>query len=78
MIELIKDIIKQHYPMILTCGLMFLAGVGIGGAITDALNKWTRKEGKSNDETYMDRRGKENIANRSDEQRDLGTNRDSR
>lgn len=37
MIELIKDIIKQHYPMILTCGLMFLVGVGIGGGITDML-----------------------------------------
>lgn len=50
MIELIKDIIKQHYPMILTCGLMFLVGVGIGGAISDALNRWTRKGERSNEE----------------------------
>ena len=68
MIELIKDIIKQHYPMILTCGLMFLVGVGIGGGISDLLNKWMKGE-KSN-ETQMDKRrtGVPEIG--SDEQRD--------
>ena len=51
---MMTDIIKQHYPMILTCGLMFLVGVGIGGAITDALNKWTRKGEKSDETKNMD------------------------
>lgn len=71
MIELIKDIIKQNYPMILTCGLMFLVGVGIGGAISDALNRWTGKEGRSNDETRMDGRGKKVFEDGPDKQRDI-------
>ena len=37
------DVIKQHFEMILICGFMFLSGVGVGGAITDAINKWTQK-----------------------------------
>ena len=37
------DAIKQHFEMILICGCMFLSGVGVGGAITDALNKWIQK-----------------------------------
>lgn len=47
------DAIKNHLPLILTCGLMFLAGIGIGAAITDALNRWIQKGEKSN-ETQVD------------------------
>ena len=54
---MMTDIIKQHYPMILTCGLMFLAGVGIGAAITDALNRWIVKGEKSNETKDLDKRG---------------------
>ena len=33
------DAIKQHFEMILICGFMFLSGVGVGGAITDAIRR---------------------------------------
>lgn len=76
MIELIKDIIKQHYPMMLTCGLTFLVGVGIGGAITDALCRWTQKGERSN-ETRLDGSGKEISMDGHDKQRDSGRDRSS-
>lgn len=31
------DVIKENWTMILTLGFMFLVGVGVGGAITDAI-----------------------------------------
>ena len=43
------DAIKQPMTMIVICVLMFLVGVGIGGAISDALNKWTQKGESSNE-----------------------------
>ena len=39
MMTILKDIVIQHYPMILICACMFLSGVGIGAAITDAMNR---------------------------------------
>ena len=53
MIELIKDIIKEDYPIILTSGLFFLVGVGIGGAVSEALY---REKGEKSNETQMDKR----------------------
>ena len=52
MIELIKDIIEQDYPIILTSGLFFLVGIGIGSAVSEALY---REKGAKN-ETQMDKR----------------------
>lgn len=56
------DAIKQHMTMIVICGCTFLVGVGIGGAISDALNKWIVKGEKSNEEkaVYMGRGSSEN------------------
>ena len=65
------DAIKQHMTMIVICVLTFLVGVGIGGAISDALNKWTRKGERSNDEARLDRGGKEILMDGHDEQRDI-------
>ena len=77
MIELIKDVIKENFDLILICGMYFLAGVGVGGAVSDALNKWTRKGERSNDEARLDRGGKEILMDGHDEQRDLGRDRSS-
>ena len=38
-----KDAILNNLTTIVICVLTFLVGVGVGGAVSDALNKWTRK-----------------------------------
>jgi hypothetical protein len=74
---MMKDAILNNLTTITICGCTFLAGVGIGGAITDALNRWIVKGEKSNDEARLDRGGKEISVDGHDEQRDLGRNRSS-
>jgi len=45
-----KEIIKDNLIMIMTCAFMFLSGVGIGAAITDAINRWDGgNDNESND-----------------------------
>jgi len=49
MIEVIKDVIKENFDLILICGMYFLAGFGIGAGITDRLYREKKKNGKSKD-----------------------------
>lgn len=37
------DLIKENLNQIIICVFMFLVGVGIGAAITDAINNWKEK-----------------------------------
>ena len=64
------DAILNNLTTITICGFTFLVGVGIGGGITDALNKWTRKGEKSN-ETQLDSSRKEIPVDGHDKQRDI-------
>jgi hypothetical protein len=39
MIDVIKDVMKENWTMILTLAFTFLLGVGVGGAITDMIRR---------------------------------------
>ena len=41
---MMKDFLKDNMILIMTYGYMFLCGIGIGAAITDAINRGIRNE----------------------------------
>ena len=41
---MILDLLKDNYRMILAFVLTFLTGVGVGAAITDAINEKNRED----------------------------------
>jgi len=58
---MILELFKENWQMILMCGFIFLNGVAIGAAVTDAINSWEpkRREKKRNEQQIgheMDRR----------------------
>jgi len=64
---MIVDAIKQHFEMILICGLMFLSGVGVGGAITDAIYRSEKEDEKKMDSSGSSDRSKRNAHKEDDE-----------
>ena len=47
---LVIELIKENYPMIIAFVITLLTGIGIGSAITDAINGWESENEKHMDE----------------------------